>query len=111
MASSRSGPGSHWPRWASWRPSGWPSTVGFELTRPLFLGAGVLALAIIVAIWRIFLPPLPRGRARFSLGLRVLLVLLLTASLVVFQIQTTPSPQSLLVAAYLSASVQFPQDT
>jgi len=85
--------------------------VGFELTRPLFLGAGVLALAIIVAIWRIFPPPLPRGRARFSLGLRVLIVLLLTASLAGFQVQTIPSRQSLLVAADLSASVQSALDT
>jgi len=28
--------------------------VGFELTRPLFLGAGILALGIIVGIWRVF---------------------------------------------------------
>src|SRR5436189_848926 len=111
MASSRSGPGSRWPRSVSSRPSGWPSTVGFELTRPLFLGAGILALTIIVAIWRIFPPPLPRGRARFSLGLRVLIVLLLTASLAGFQVQTTPNRQSLLVAADLSASVQSALDT
>ena len=84
--------------------------MGFELTRPLFLGAGVLALAIIVAIWRIFPPPLPRGRARVSLGLRVLIVLLLTASLAGFQVQTSPSGQSLLVAADLSASVQSALD-
>jgi uncharacterized membrane protein len=85
--------------------------VGFELTRPLFLGAGVLALGVIVAIWRIFPPPLPRGRARLSLGLRVLIVLLLTASLAGFQVQTSPSRQSLLVAADLSASVQSALDT
>ena len=84
--------------------------MGFELTRPLFLGAGVLALAIIVAIWRTFPPPLPRGRGRLSLGLRVLIVLLLTASLAGFQVQTTPSNQSLLVAADLSASVQSALD-
>jgi len=84
--------------------------VGFELTRPLFLGAGVLALGIIVAIWRVFPPPLPRVRARLSLGLRLLIVLLLTASLAGFQVQTTPSRQSLLVAADLSASVQSALD-
>ena len=84
--------------------------MGFELTRPLFLGAGVLALGIIVAIWRVFPPPLPRGRARLSLGLRLLIVLLLTASLAGFQVQTTPSRQSLLVAADLSASVQSALD-
>ena len=84
--------------------------MGFELTRPLFLGAGVLALGIIVAIWRVFPPPLPRVRARLSLGLRLLIVLLLTASLAGFQVQTTPSRQSLLVAADLSASVQSALD-
>ena len=85
--------------------------MGFELTRPLFLGAGVLALLIIVAIWRIFPPPLPRRRARLSLGLRMLIVLLLTASLAGLQVQTTPSNQSLLVVADLSASVQSALDS
>jgi uncharacterized membrane protein len=85
--------------------------VGFELTRPLFLGAGVLALVIIVAAWRFFPPPLPPRRARLSLGLRTLIVLLLTASLAGFQIQTTPAEQSLLVVADLSASVQSALDT
>src|SRR5437016_1394762 len=63
-------------------------------------------MVVIVAIWRTFPPPLPRGRGRLSLGLRLLIVLLLTASLAGFQVQTTPSRQSLLVAADLSASVQ-----
>jgi uncharacterized membrane protein len=85
--------------------------VGFELTRPLLLGAGVLALAIILATWRLFPPPLSRGRARVSLGLRVLIVLLLTAALAGVQVQTTPSNQSLLVAADLSASVQSALDS
>jgi len=85
--------------------------VGFELTRPLFLGAGVLALVIIVAIWRLFPPPLPPRRARISLGLRALIVVLLTAALAGFQVQTTPSPQSLLVVADLSASVQSALDS
>jgi uncharacterized membrane protein len=85
--------------------------VGFEVTRPLFLGAGILALAVIVVIWRLFPPPLPPRRARLSLGLRTLIVLLLTASLAGFQVQTTPSKQSLLVAADLSASVQSALDS
>jgi uncharacterized membrane protein len=85
--------------------------VGFELTRPIFLVAGVLALAVIVAIWRLFPPPLPPRRARLSLGLRTLVVVLLTASLAGFQVQTTPSNQSLLVAADLSASVQSALDS
>jgi len=85
--------------------------VGFEVSRPLFLGAGVLALAIIVAIWRLFPPPLPPRRARLSLGLRTLIVLLLTASLAGFQVQTAPANQSLLVAADLSASVQSALDS
>jgi uncharacterized membrane protein len=83
----------------------------FEITRPLFLGAGVLALVIIVAIWRFFPPPLPPRRARISLGLRTLIVLLLTAALAGFQVQTTPSAQSLLVVADLSASVQSALDS
>jgi len=75
------------------------------------VGAGILALAIIVATWRFFPPPLPPRRARLSLGLRTLIVLLLTAALAGFQVQTTPSNQSLLVAADLSASVQSALDT
>jgi hypothetical protein len=59
--------------------------VGFDVTRPLFLGAGVVALVIIVAIWRFFPPPLPPRRARLSLGLRALIVVLLTASLAGFE--------------------------
>jgi uncharacterized membrane protein len=85
--------------------------VGFEISRPLLLGAGVLALVIIVAIWRFFPPPLPPRRARISLGLRTLIVLLLTAALAGFQVQTTPTPQSLLVVADLSASVQSALDS
>jgi uncharacterized membrane protein len=85
--------------------------VGFDVTRPLFLGAGVLALVIIVAVWRFFPPPLPPRRARISLGLRTLIVLLLTAALAGFQIQTRPPAQSLLVVADLSASVQSALDS
>ncbi|HET9847922.1 MAG TPA: VWA domain-containing protein [Candidatus Dormibacteraeota bacterium] len=85
--------------------------MGFEVTRPLFLGAGALALLVIVAIWRFFPPPLSRGRARLSLGLRTLVVVLLTASLAGFQVQTRPASQSVLVAADLSASVQSSLDT
>jgi uncharacterized membrane protein len=79
--------------------------VGFELTRPLFLGAGLIAVAVIVFTWLRLSPPLPPRRARQSLALRLLIVLLLTAALAGFQFQTTPASQSLLVAADLSASV------
>jgi uncharacterized membrane protein len=85
--------------------------VGFDVSRPLLLGAGVLALVIIIAIWRFFPPPLPPRRARISLGLRTLIVLLLTAALAGLQVQTTPTPQSLLVVADLSASVQSALDS
>src|SRR4029077_4922229 len=50
-------------------------------------------------------------RARSSLGLRTLIVLLLTAALAGFQVQTTPTAQSLLVVADLSASVQSAVDS
>ncbi|TME88462.1 MAG: VWA domain-containing protein [Chloroflexi bacterium] len=85
--------------------------MGFEVTRPLLLGAGVLALVVIVAIWRFFPPPLAPQRARLSLGLRALIVLLLSAALAGFQVQTTPASQSLLVVADLSASVQSALDS
>ena len=85
--------------------------MGFELTRPLFVGAGILALVVMVAVWRFFPPPLPPRRARISLGLRTLIVLLLTAALAGFQVQTTPAAQSLLVVADLSASVQSALDS
>ena len=85
--------------------------MGFELTRPLFLGAGLLALVAIVAIWLRLKPPLARRRAQTSLGIRVLIVVLLTGAMAGFQLQTTPSSQSLIVVADLSASVQNAQDT
>ena len=85
--------------------------MGFELTRPLFVGAGLLALVAIVVIWVRLRPPLARRRAQTSLGLRVLIVVLLTGALAGFQLQTTPSSQSLIVVADLSASVQSAQDT
>ena len=85
--------------------------MGFELTRPVFLGAGVVALAAVIIIWLRFKPPLARWRARASLGLRALIVVLLTAALAGFELQTSPSLQTLVVAADLSASVQNAQDT
>ena len=85
--------------------------MGFDLTRPLFLGAGLLALAAIVVIWLRLAPPLAPSRARASLGLRALIVVLLTGALAGFELQTAPSSQSLIVAADLSASVQNAQDT
>ncbi|MEP6753581.1 MAG: VWA domain-containing protein, partial [Candidatus Dormiibacterota bacterium] len=85
--------------------------MGFELTRPLFLGAGLLALVAIVSIWLRLRPPLARRRARMSLALRILIVVLLTGAMAGFQLQTTPSSQSLIVVADLSASVQSAQDT
>ncbi|MEA2668740.1 MAG: hypothetical protein QOJ33_1674, partial [Chloroflexota bacterium] len=85
--------------------------MGFELTRPLFVGAGLLALVAIVVIWLRLRPPLDRRRAQTSLGLRLIIVVLLTGALAGFQLETTPSSQSLIVVADLSASVQSAQDT
>ncbi len=85
--------------------------MGFDLTRPLFLGAGAAALAAIVIIWLRLAPPLAPRRARISLGLRALIVVLLTAALAGFELQTTPATQSLIVVADRSASVQSAQDT
>jgi uncharacterized membrane protein/Mg-chelatase subunit ChlD len=84
--------------------------VGFDLTRPLYLGAGAVALAAIVLVWWRFAPPLSPTRARVSLGLRVLIVVLLTCALAGFQLQTTPGAQSLIVVADLSASTQSAVD-
>jgi uncharacterized membrane protein len=87
------------------------SIVGFDLTRPVFLGAGIVALAAIVGIWMRLAPPLAPRRARASLGLRGVIVVLLTGALAGFELQTTPSSQSLVVVADVSASVQNAQDT
>ena len=43
-----------------------------------------MALLVIIAIWRFFPPPLARRRARISLGLRTLIVLLLSAVSVIY---------------------------
>ena len=85
--------------------------MGFDLTRPLYLGAGLVALAAIVFIWMRLSPPMSRRHARASLGLRAVIVVLLTGALAGFELQTAPSAQSLIVVADLSASVQNAQDT
>jgi uncharacterized membrane protein len=84
--------------------------VAFDLTRPLFVVAGVLAVAMVVLIWLRLGPPLPPARARLSLGLRLVIVVLLTASLAGFQLHTSPQAQSLIVTADLSASTQSAVD-
>lgn len=84
--------------------------MAFELTRPLFLGAGAIALLLVVFTWWRLAPPLPTGRARLSLGVRILIVLLLTGALSGFQLQSTPDAQSLIVAADISASTQTAVD-
>lgn len=84
--------------------------MGFELTRPLFLVAGAIALVLVFFTWWRLAPPLPPARARLSLGVRVLMVLLLTGALSGFQFQTTPNAQSLIVTADLSASTQTALD-
>ena len=84
--------------------------MGFDLTRPLLLGAGVLAVAAVFFTWWRLAPPLPPARARLSLGVRVLIVLLLTGALAGFELQTTPREQSVMVLADLSASTQSAVD-
>ena len=85
--------------------------MGFDVTRPIFLGAGVVAVAAIVVIWLRLAPPLAPGRARASLAIRLLIVVLLTGALAGFELQTTPPSQALIVVADRSASVQSAQDT
>ena len=84
--------------------------MGFELTRPLLLGAGVIALAAVFFTWSRLAPPLAPARARLSLGLRVVIVLLLTGALAGFEFQTSPPEQSVMVLADLSASTQSAVD-
>ncbi|HEY0829753.1 MAG TPA: VWA domain-containing protein [Candidatus Dormibacteraeota bacterium] len=84
--------------------------MGFDLTRPLLLGAGAVAILVVVFTWWRLAPPLPPARARLSLGLRVLIVLLLTGALAGFEFQTSPPEQSLMVLADLSASTQSAVD-
>jgi hypothetical protein len=84
--------------------------VGFELTRPLLLGAGAIALVAVFFTWSRLAPPLAAARARLSLGLRVVIVLLLTGALAGFELQTSPPEQSVMVLADLSASTQSAVD-
>src|SRR6202022_2775955 len=107
---SNSGHGLFWQRSGWWLSSGWLFTVGFDLTRPLLLGVGAIALLVIALIWWRMAPPLSPGRARVSLGVRVLIVLLLTGALAGFQFQSSPDAQSLIIAADRSASTQSALD-
>ncbi|HET7419740.1 MAG TPA: VWA domain-containing protein [Candidatus Dormibacteraeota bacterium] len=84
--------------------------MGFELTRPLLLGAGAIAVAAVIFTWWRLAPPLPPRRARVSLALRLVIVLLLTGALAGFALQTSPPQQSLMVVADLSASTQSAVD-
>ncbi|MEO8743895.1 MAG: VWA domain-containing protein [Candidatus Dormiibacterota bacterium] len=84
--------------------------MAFDITRPLLLGVGAIALAIVFVTWRRWSPPFSRGRARLALGVRVVMVLLLTAALSGFQFQTTPTAEAVIVAADLSASTQSAVD-
>jgi uncharacterized membrane protein len=85
--------------------------VGFDLTRPPALAAGALAILAVVVIWRWAPPPLSPRRARFSLGLRIALLALLTFALAGLQLEIIPSNQAMLVAADLSASTQGALDS
>ena len=69
-----------------------------------------MAIALVVLTWWRFSPPLQPGRARVSLGLRLVIILLLTAALAGFELQTSPPEQSLMVLADLSASTQSAAD-
>ncbi len=84
--------------------------MGFDVTRPLFLGVGAVALLAIALIWWRMAPPLSPGRARVSLGVRMLIVLLLTGALAGFQFQSSPAAQSLIIVADRSASTQSAVD-
>lgn len=84
--------------------------MGFDLTRPLLVGVGAIAIALVVFTWSRLAPPLSLRRARLSLGLRVLIVLLLTGALAGLEFPTSPSEQSLMVLADLSASTQSAVD-
>ena len=84
--------------------------MGFDLTRPLLLGAGAVAVAVVVVTWLRMAPPFSAGRARLALAIRVLVVLLLTGALAGLEVQTTPASQSLMVIADVSASTQSARD-
>ena len=84
--------------------------MGFELTRPLLLGAGAIAAAAIVFTWWRLAPPLPPARARLSLALRLLIVVFITGALAGFEFQTSPPEQTLIVVADRSASTQSAAD-
>ncbi|TMD11342.1 MAG: VWA domain-containing protein [Chloroflexi bacterium] len=109
--SSTSGPGSCSSACSPCWPNGWSSIVGFELTLPLAVGLGLVALVGVAVIWWRLPPPLPPRRARLSLGLRLAILALLVGALAGLQVQTTPTTQSLVVLADLSASVQGALDS
>jgi len=85
--------------------------VGFELTLPLAVGLGLVAVVGVAITWWRLPPPLPPRRARLSLGLRLAILALLIGALAGLQVQTTPTTQSLVVLADLSASVQGALDS
>ncbi|MDQ6774213.1 MAG: VWA domain-containing protein, partial [Candidatus Dormibacteraeota bacterium] len=79
--------------------------IGALAERPLFLLLLLLLPAGFLA-WRRWPPPLGRGRSRFALVFRALLVLLLVLALAGVHLTTQPTQRALVAVVDLSASVK-----
>jgi uncharacterized membrane protein len=83
--------------------------IGISVLHPELLVLLLLLPAMFVA-WRLYPPPLRRGRSRFALGLRLVAVLVLVLALAQLRVSTQPQRRVLVAVVDLSASVRASQE-
>jgi uncharacterized membrane protein len=79
--------------------------IGVSVLHPELLILLLLLPAMFIA-WRLYPPPLRRGRSRFALGLRLVAVLVLVLALAQLRVSTQPQRRVLIAVVDLSASVR-----
>ena len=85
------------------------SVIGLNVLHPELLLLLLLLPAMFIA-WRLYPPPLRRGRSRFALGLRLFAVLLLVLAVAEVRVSTQPQRRVLVAVVDLSASVRASQE-
>jgi Mg-chelatase subunit ChlD/uncharacterized membrane protein len=83
--------------------------INLAVLHPEWLVLLLLVPTMFIA-WRLFPPPLRRGRSRFALAIRLLAVLLLVAAIAGVRVSTQPTRRALIAVVDLSASLRASQE-